>query len=590
MKKLLALLLAISMLFALAACGASDIAEEAASAAQEIQSAAEEAADEAVSAATAAAAEVVEAAEEILEGSAEEASAEEPAAEPEAKDLETVEQEAMDVEFPLPLTDSGETLTFWGSYPPFVTNYIKYEEKQTYVEAEKATGVHLEINGVSLFDASTAFNLMVASGDYEDIIAGFGMQYQGGYDEAIDQGILIDIAPLLEENAPNYNYLLENWPEIAKCCYTDEGHMGEFFYINDSNSAIRGGQVIRGDMLKDVGMEAPTTYEEMEQVLAAFRDQLSIEAPYWINSSGLLEEQMAGFGISDGFYQVDGEVRYGFAQDEFLDYLTLMHDWYEKGLLYHDFMSAAANQQFPPDDMVNANQCGIFYESLNQFKAYDEVTSGDPDFEIDGLAYQTVEKGDITHFSSESTTVYAGMGYTITTDCDNPELAAKWCNYWFTREGSLLANYGVEGVSFEYVNGKPQFTDLVANNPDGLSFDVSISLYTNFNENAYICDNTKTDAFYTKAQLEASHIWADSSDTAYVYSDFAALTTEEGEVFNAYNMDMQTYVEEMALKFIVGDTDLSEFEGFRANLDNMGLEDCLAVKQAALDRFNERGQ
>ena len=592
--KYLALLLVLGLLMGLmAGCGsANDAAEAVSSAAENAASTVEEAAEAAVSTVEEAAEAVQETVEEAAEDSAEEAAEEEPAEEPEPeveKDLDTVEAEAMDVEFPLPLTDSGESLSFWVCYPPFVPNFIEYSEKQTYVEAEKATGVHMDITGISLFDGNTAFNLMVASGDYNDIISGFGQQYTGGFDDAIEQDILVDIAPLLADNAPNYNYLLENWPEIAKACYTDEGHIGEFSYINDSNTAIRGGQVIRGDMLKDVGMEAPTTYEEMEQVLIAFRDQLGIEAPYWINSSGLLAEQMAGYGITGGYYQVDGEVQYGYVQDAFKDYLTQLHDWYQEGLLYHDFMSTPSNQQFPDDDMVNANQCGIFYESLNQFLGYDEVTSGDPDFVINGLAYQSLEKGEITHFSSVSNTVSLGQGYAITTDCDNPELAAQWCNFWFTRQGSLLANYGVEGVSFEYVNGKPVFTDLITNNPDGLAYDIAISLYTNFNENAYIGDNTKTDSSYTDAQLDAIHTWSGSSDTAYVYSAFASLNTEESDIYSSANTDMETYVQEMALKFIVGDTDLSEFDTFRSNLENMGLADCIAVKQAALDRYNARG-
>ena len=147
----------------------------------------------------------------------------------------------------------------------------------------------------------------------------------------------------------------------------------------------------------------------------------------------------------------------------------------------------------------------------------------------------------------------------------------------------------MEGVSFEYVDGKPVFTDLVLNNPDGLALDIAISLYTNFNENAYIADNTKTDSTYTEAQLDAIHTWQGSSDTAYVYSSFASLTSDEGDIYNNANAEMLTYVQEMTLKFIVGDTDLSEFDSFVSALEGMGLEDCLRVKQAALDRYNARG-
>ena len=578
MKKIAALFLALSIIFAMAACGTQPDASSA-SAAPEAPAAGETAAPSQAPAVTEEA--------EASGSQAEEASLIE---EPAETDLETIEAEAMDLPVELPLTDSGESLSFWIAYPPFLTNFIDINDKQVYTTLEEVTGVHLDIDACSLIDGSTVFNLMVASGDYDDIISGFGMQYAGSFDEAIDQEILVDIAPYLADNAPNYNYLLENCDDISKACYTDEGHIGEFSYINDSHAAIRGGLVLRGDMLREVGLEAPTTYEEMENVLVAFRDQLGLEAPYWSNSSGILAELMAGYGITTGYYQVDGEVRYGYAQDAFLDYLTMMNKWYTEGLLYHDFISVTANQQFPDDSMVNANQCGIFYESLNQFLGYDSTTSGDADFQISGMAYPALNKGDATHFSSVSGTVNTGSGFAISTGCDNVELATQWCNYWFTRDGSLLANYGVEGVSFEFgANGKPQFTDLVTNNPDGLAYDIAVSIYTSFNENAYIADNTKTDANYTEDQLQAIETWSSGADTDWVYSPYASLTAEESDAYNNANAELETYVAEMTLKFIVGEVPLTEFETFRETLDGMGLQTCIDAKQSALDRYNSRG-
>lgn len=47
----------------------------------------------------------------------------------------------------------------------------------------------------------------------------------------------------------------------------------------------------------------------------------------------------------------------------------------------------------------------------------------------------------------------------------------RYYDYMFTDEGSLLANWGIENKTFVYGDdGKPTFTDLIMNNPDGLSF------------------------------------------------------------------------------------------------------------------------
>ena len=51
-------------------------------------------------------------------------------------------------------------------------------------------------------------------------------------------------------------------------------------------------------------------------------------------------------------------------------------------------------------------------------------------------------------------------------------------NYLFSEAGQLMYNYGDEGHSFEYdTEGKPQYTELITNNPDGISYKDACYLY-----------------------------------------------------------------------------------------------------------------
>ena len=43
--------------------------------------------------------------------------------------------------------------------------------------------------------------------------------------------------------------------------------------------------------------------------------------------------------------------------------------------------------------------------------------------------------------------------------------------------GNLLMYYGIEGISYEMVDGYPYFTDFVKNNPDGIPFAQILSQY-----------------------------------------------------------------------------------------------------------------
>ena len=164
-----------------------------------------------------------------------------------------------------------------------------------------------------------------------------------------------------------------------------------------------------------------------------------------------------------------------------------------------------------------------------------------------------------------------------------------WCNYWYTDAGTLLANYGIEGESYEMVDGKPQFTDLVTNNPD-MAFDIAISVYCEFNGGGYYVLNEKTDSNYSEVQLAARKNWLENSDGANVYPSYAALNAEESAIYGAKIGDVDTYVEEMTLKYITGAEPLTDesFQTYQATLDGFGMQDCIRVYQSAYDRYLAR--
>ncbi len=76
-------------------------------------------------------------------------------------------------------------------------------------------------------------------------------------------------------------------------------------------------------------------------------------ATLWLPSTGVPNGNYlsAGYGVANycgsttaqqPFYQVDGTVKYGPLEDETLDFLTMMHQWYTEGLIYPDFINNMA--------------------------------------------------------------------------------------------------------------------------------------------------------------------------------------------------------------------------------------------------------
>ena len=58
--------------------------------------------------------------------------------------------------------------------------------------------------------------------------------------------------------------------------------------------------------------------------------------------------------------------------------------------------------------------------------------------------------------------------------------------------------------------------------------------------------------------------------------------------FASLGNDINTYCNEMRIKFITGEESLDNFEAFRDTLRNMGIEEYIAIEQAAYDEFLTR--
>lgn len=55
--------------------------------------------------------------------------------------------------------------------------------------------------------------------------------------------------------------------------------------------------------------------------------------------------------------------------------------------------------------------------------------------------------------------------------------------------------------------------------------------------------------------------------------------------YNRIFSNIDTYMDETVSKFVVGDLSLNQFDSFVQQLKDMGIEDCIAIEQAAYDRY-----
>lgn len=496
----------------------------------------------------------------------------------------------------LPLTENEVSFTMWHDFVPLLAEYMDgMQDNLVYQTMEERTGVHMEISSVTKDSAATALSLVIASGDYPNLIDGFAGYYGQGIDTAIEADIILDLAEY-KELMPNYFSLVDGTEEYAKETYTDSGAMGLAYTLNEKR-VMESGLVLRKDWLEELNMDAPVTYDDFTEVLTAMKNTYG--GYFWTTYLGddATKSISAGYGITafnsgteTYFEQIDGKVVFSPLEEGYLEYVTQMNEWYNAGILYPDFISGTGTTTCDAD-LMGSGQISMVSTPAGPMEQFFSAAS-DESFDLVAVARPVKQQGDVVH-QGASNVMVSSNGFSVCTSVDpsdeNFEILLTWLDYWYTEDGSLLANYGVEGETFEYdENGNPVFTDLMTNNPDGLAFTLCMNRYTLF-VGSFVNDNTRTQVNYTDKQAECVEAWTQTEgDSAYVYPINVSLTVDESDLFNSAYNDIATYVESETLGFITGTVPLSEYDNFCQTIESMGIEDLIQIYQDALDRYNAR--
>lgn len=511
---------------------------------------------------------------------------------PEASAAEAPEP-APAVTIDYPIAD-GETITLW---------YEGDDNESTnnaWLAAQELTGVTVEISYASRQSADEQFSLLVASGDYTDIMDNVTDRYPGSGDAAIADDVIIDLGDYIETCLPDYYTRLTADADVAKDLVTDSGAYAAVYQLYDEVRNPDSGPVIRQDWLDAQGLEKPETYDEYENVLLALKDAYSLTSPILMLADGVPENNflVAGYGVAGKteeaginympFYQVDGVVHYGILEEGFREYVEMLNRWYGEGLFAADF----ATLDNPGRDSIQASEmCALWYTGSSACGLGDEAggmfKSSDPNYHVVAIPDAVKNKGDMNHLSTIAK-YKTNHSMSVSTGAKDPELVTKWLNFWYTDMGSQLANYGVEGEGCTIdENGVPGFSELVTNNPDGNNYRDCLSLYT-VTCVAYYSHVNRDMVTYNSDVIEAGTIWTSNRDNAYNYPDMALLNVEESEEFSRLYADLRTLIAERLPEFIMGIRPMDEWDGFLATLREMGIEDCISLKQAAYDRYMTR--
>lgn len=487
----------------------------------------------------------------------------------------------------------GTTLTWYTKLNANVSdNYTNLGETPWAQYVEEKTGIHIEFQHPTQGSENEEFAVMVASGEYPDIIEHTWTSYSGGGGAAINDGVIIALDDYMDQ-APNLSALLEENPEISKMIKSSSGNYYCFPFLRGletpNKTEFSSGLTYRADVLKELGFDTvPETIDEWEEVLRAAK-AAGFSKPFTTRNEWVKDVWSPSFDNWGSFYVDDGVVKNGLIEDSRKEFIARMAAWYDEGLLDNDWMQA--DKKSTQTDFVAGN-CVLGYAPFGQgLGTYTQaMMEADPNFKeeyIQAAAPVTSTKGKNAKFSKMNNIFdQSGVSAAISSQCKNVEAAVWLLDWMYSEEGMICYNFGIEGVSYEMVDGKPVYTDVIMNNPDGMSVAQALAAYTrtstsgvgvqmeDYIEQYYAQDNQKTALELSMKTDMGEHMFPPCS-----------VSEENQDRYTEIMSQVKTLSDEMEASFICGTTSMDEWDSYQQKLKDAGIEEAIAMMQQAYDNY-----
>ena len=476
-----------------------------------------------------------------------------------------------------------------------------FNEYELVQDWEKTTGVHIEWELVDDSVYAEKLALKLASGDYPEIIMnGVSSTDLTRYGA---EGVFIPLEDLMDKYCPQLQTAFEQVPAMKGAVTMPDGHiysfpttgLGPWMGLNRIGA-------INTDWLEALGLEMPTTLDEFEQVLIAFRDGdpngngEADEIP--LSWRGALNSNLSANGgwgmglnwLADSFGIPDPTTHFDLAEDgktvrfvpvteEWKEFIIWLNKLYNEGLLDPTGFSQDGDQYKakltadPP--IVGVCSCWELGDDMADYSAYDHYDYLDPMAGLDG---------------SPATPYYSpydyGKGYwVVTSACEHPEVAVRVIDYVYDELISLQFLEGKIGVRMvECTEGDGGY--MVADPPEGMNTQTW---------RFQVCPAGKI-PFYarTEAYLQYQHLHYTDKKAAKIraIAEYAPApvgilnyTVEEADLVSQVNAELYDFVNRRAAEWVMNGGIEDEWDAYLEEVNSMQFEEFMAAVQRAQDVF-----
>jgi putative aldouronate transport system substrate-binding protein len=314
---------------------------------------------------------------------------------------------------------------------------------------EEKTGYKVAYDMLPADKPQDKLNLLLASSEPYDLIStSADNTFKALYTDYARKGALVDLTPLIDKYGPNIK------EAISQNSFNAIKVDGKIFAIPHAMSNTVGTSlVIRKDWLDKLGLQVPTTLDELTNVLKQFKDKdpgkngdnnipMSMRA-----DAPMLDNVVGAFGLAAPWNVVNGKLVPRAMDAAYKDYLIYMNDLYKQGLLDKEF---AINKDATMKEKFTSGKAGVVPLNWADIPTIaDALKKNIPDAQY---VYISALKG-----KDGKAGLYATAGFDRLTfvpkSSKHPEDAIKYINAKLDKETFKMMAIGEEGKHYTVKDG-----------------------------------------------------------------------------------------------------------------------------------------
>lgn len=387
------------------------------------------------------------------------------------------------------------------------------------------------------------------------------------------QGAFMDLRDLFLNSAPNVaNAIEENdvWKTVT--AYDD----GVYVIPKIQNTSYGHAYMLRSDWMDAIGMNYPTSIYEYYDVLKAFKDEdvagNGRTVPFGTFELTSIPHIAGTFNTSEGLGLKNDTVVYGPLEDEYKEMLQYLNTLYSEGLMDNEFVTLSKVEW---EARVATGEVGsIVYNSSRTDYFTAIFAEEDPDAKMVGLNQPlSGPDGEIR------VAVDAPLGemVAVAKDSKNADIIAALFNYVYSEEGRLLLSYGIEGDSFNMVDGVPVFVEEMYETDQFTEYAIDGRMLP-----CYPLESLGADILQGTLRYDVI-----TMQEPYTVERFEInnLTQEEIDIVSNYMTNITDVMEENTLKFIIGRRSFDEWDAYVAEIEKQGIAILIDTYQTAYNRL-----